>query len=41
VSDEDIEDINSGRVLLYLVYKGTCPKSNSYVLELQRQQQVS
>ena len=39
VSDEDIEDINSGRVLLYLVYKGTCPKSNSYVLELQRQQQ--
>ena len=37
VSDEGIEDINS-RVLLYLVYKGTCPKSNSYVLELQRQQ---
>ena len=41
VSDEDTEVINSGRVLLYLVYKGTCPKSNSCVLELQRQKQVS
>ena len=38
VSDEDIENINSGLVLLYLVYKGMCPKSNSYVLELQLQQ---
>ena len=24
-SDEDIEDINSGHVQLYLVHKGTCP----------------
>ena len=41
VSDEEIEDIKSQQVLLNLVYKGMCPKSNSYVLELQRQQQLS
>jgi hypothetical protein len=34
MSDEDI----SSRVLLYPIYKGTCLKSNSYVLELQCQQ---
>jgi len=38
VSDVDIEDINSHRVLLYLIYKGTCSKSNSYVLEIHYQQ---
>jgi len=35
VSDEDLEAINSQRVAL-LIYKGTCPRSNSYILELKR-----
>ena len=37
VSDEDLEAINSQRVSLLLIYKGKCPKSNSYFLELKRQ----
>ena len=32
VSEEDIEDINSKRVLLYRIYKETCVKSKSYIL---------
>jgi hypothetical protein len=38
VSVQDIEDTNSKRVLLYLIYKRTSAKSNLYILELQRQQ---
>jgi len=37
VSDEDLEAINSKRLALCLIYKGTCPRSNSYILELKRQ----
>jgi len=37
VSDEDLEAINTQRVALFLVYKGTCARSNSYILELKRQ----
>ena len=37
VSDEDLEAINTQRVALLLIYKGTCPRSNSYILELKRQ----
>lgn len=33
-SDEDISEINSQRVKLYLVYKGTCSKTQSYVLSV-------
>ena len=36
-SDEDLQTINSQRVVLYLIHKVTCPKSNSYILELKRQ----
>jgi hypothetical protein len=38
-SHEDIEDMHLKRVLLYLIYKGTCAESNMYILELQRQKQ--
>ena len=37
VSVEDLEAINSQRVALLLIYKGTCPRSNSYILELKTQ----
>ena len=37
VSDEDLEAINSQRVALLLMYKRTCPRSNSYILEFKRQ----
>ena len=37
VSEEDLEAVNSQRVALLLIYKGTCPRSNSYILELKRQ----
>ena len=37
VSDEDLEAINTQRVALLLAYKGTCARSNSYILELKRQ----
>ena len=37
VSVEDLEAINSQRVALLLMYKGTCPRSNTYILELKRQ----
>ena len=37
LSDEDLEAINSQRVALLLMYKGTCPRSNSYILELKRE----
>ena len=37
VSDEDLQVINSKRVTLYVIYKGTCPKSNSYIREQKRQ----
>ena len=36
LSDEDLQVINSKRVTLYLISKGTCLKSNSYILELKR-----
>ena len=37
VTDEDLEAINTQRVALLLLYKGTCPRSNSYILEHKRQ----
>ena len=37
VSDEDLEAINTQRVALLLVYKETCARSNSHILELKRQ----
>jgi hypothetical protein len=37
LSDEDLEAINTQRVDLLLVYKGTCARSNSYILELKSQ----
>ena len=37
VLDEDLQAINSERVALYMIYKETCPKSNSYILEMKRQ----
>ena len=37
VSDEDLEAINTQRVALLLLYKGKCPRSNSYFVELKRQ----
>jgi hypothetical protein len=37
VSDEVLEVVNCKRVVLYLIYKGKCPKTNSYILELKRQ----
>ena len=37
VSDEDLEAINTQRVALLLMYRGTCPRSNSYILQLKRQ----
>ena len=33
-SEDDIADINNQRVKLYLVYKGTCSKTHSYVLSI-------
>jgi hypothetical protein len=36
VSDENLEAINFQRLALLLMYKGTCPRSNLYVLELKR-----
>ena len=33
VSDEVIEDSNSKRVLLYLIYRRTCAKTNPYILK--------
>ena len=38
MSDEDIEDINSKQVLLYLIYKGTCVKAILYIHNIQKQQ---
>jgi hypothetical protein len=37
VSEEDLDAVNSQRLALILIYKGTCPRSNSYILELKRQ----
>jgi len=37
VSDEDLEAINTQRVALLLMYKGTRSRYNSYILELKRQ----
>jgi hypothetical protein len=37
VSDEELEAINTQRVALLMVYKGTCARSNSYILELKIQ----
>jgi len=35
VSDEDIELINFNKVFLNLLYKGTCEKTNSYILGIE------
>jgi len=37
LSDEDLEAINSQHVALLLIHMGTCPRSNSYILDLKRQ----
>ena len=37
VSDEDLEAINSQHVALLPIHMGTCPRSNSYILDLKRQ----
>ena len=37
LSEEDLQVINSECVALYLIYKGTCPKTNSRILERRRQ----
>jgi len=34
-SDLDIEDINPKQVSLYLIYKGKCVKTNSYILAVE------
>jgi len=34
VSDADISSINDGELALSLVYKGTCPRTGSYILEM-------
>lgn len=34
--DDDIASINAKSITLYLVYKGTCTKSNSYILNLEQ-----
>ena len=34
VRDDDIDDINSNRVSLNLIYKGTCVKTKSYILAI-------
>ena len=36
VVSEDLEASDSQRVGLLLIYKGTCPISNLYILELKR-----
>jgi len=36
LSDEDLQVTNSKRLTLYVIYKGTCPKSKSFNLELKR-----
>jgi len=33
--DEDIQAINDGAAVLYLVSKGRCPKSNAYQLSIE------
>jgi len=37
VSEEDLQVMNTKHVELYLIYKGTCPKTYSYILEVRRQ----
>jgi hypothetical protein len=34
-SDEDINSINTGKGSLNLIYKGTCGKTKSYILEIE------
>ena len=38
ISDEDIEEINSKRVILYLNYSGTCVNSYLYIMAIQKQE---
>jgi len=35
ISDDDIDKINKNSVSLNLIYKGTCPKSRSYLLAIE------
>jgi hypothetical protein len=37
ISDVDITDINSTKVSLFLIYKGVCEKSKSYILAIAKQ----
>ena len=39
-SDEDIEDINSKRVLLYLIYEGKFVMTIAYILAIKKQEVV-
>ena len=34
VTDVDIDDINSERISLHLIYKGTCVKTKPYILAI-------
>jgi hypothetical protein len=35
ITDDDIEAINSAKVILHLIYKGTCVTTNSFLLEIE------
>jgi len=35
MTDDDIDDINTERVSLKLIYKGTCEQTSSYILSLE------
>jgi hypothetical protein len=37
ISDVDLEDINSAEVSLFLIYKGMCDKTKSYILAIEKQ----
>jgi hypothetical protein len=36
ISDVDIEDINTAKVALHLIYKGTCDKTKSYIFAIEK-----
>jgi hypothetical protein len=35
-SDVDVEDINTEKVSLHLIYKGTCDKTKSHILAIEK-----
>ena len=34
-TDADLADVNTGRLHLHLIYRGTCPQTHSYMLDLE------